>query len=168
MRHCIWITLTAVICLVSPAVAQDQRESPDSGPTRAQMVLTVARRDVFQRAMGLTDAQKETFWNIYAEYDRQRSKLIDATTILLSDYITNYDTVTNEQATKMMDEAATLQEKQVKLRRKYADQIGQKLGGRVGARFFQIDDYLSTGIRLEVLSRIPFVGDQQEGDSARR
>ena len=168
MRHPIWITLFSVTCLVSPVVAQDQRNPPESSLTRAQIVLTKARRDVFQKAMGLTDPQKDTFWNIYAEYDRQRTKLLDQTADLLSDYATNYDTLTNEQAAKMMREAATIQEKQVQLRLKYADEISRKLGGRVGARFFQIDDYLSTGSRLEVLNRIPFVGDQPASDTARR
>jgi Spy/CpxP family protein refolding chaperone len=168
MRHRIWITLLAVACLVSPAAAQARPNMPEASLTRAQIVLTMARRDVFQKAMDLTGAQKDTFWNIYAEYDRQRTKLLDQTADLLSDYATNYDTLTNEQATKMMHEAATIQEKQVKLRLKYADEISRKLGGRVGARFFQIDDYLSTGGRLEILSRIPFVGDRPTSDTARQ
>jgi hypothetical protein len=168
MRHRIWITLFAVPCLVSPAVAQDQRSPTGPSLTRGQILLTLDRRDVFQKAMRLEDPQKDTFWNIYAEYDRRRTKLIDQTVDLLSDYATNFDTLTNEQATKMTHEAAKILEKQVELRRKYADEISQKLGGRVGARFFQIDDYLSTGVRLAVLSRIPFVGDQAASDTARR
>jgi len=168
MRHRIWITLLAVTCLAAQGHAQDHSTPPGQSLTRAQIMLTMARRDVFQKAMGLEDQQKDTFWNIYADYDRQRTRLIDQTLDLLSDYVTSYDTLTNEQATRMMHEAATLLEEQVKLRRKYADEISQKLGGRVGARFFQIDDFLSTGVRLDVLSRIPFVGDQPASDAARR
>jgi hypothetical protein len=168
MRQSIWIALIAVTCLVSQAIAQDHPNPSGQSLTRAQIELTTARRDIFQKAMRLEDQQKDTFWNIYGEYDRQRSKLIDRTVDLLNDYVTSYDTLTNEQATKMMHEAATLLEKQVKLRLKYADEISQKLGGRVGARFFQIDDFMSTEVRLDVLSHIPFVGDQQASDAARR
>jgi hypothetical protein len=168
MRYRIWITLFAVACLVSQAVAQDQPNPPEPSLSRSQITLTTVRRDVFQKAMGLADPQKDTFWNIYADYDRQRTKLIDQTVDLLSDYVTSYDTLTNEQAIKMMHEAARILEQQVELRLKYADKISQKLGGRIGARFFQIDDYLSTGARLQVLTRMPFVGDQQTSGTAQR
>jgi hypothetical protein len=116
----------------------------------------------------LDDPQKDMFWNIYADYDRQRAEVTGQTLRLLRDYVTSYETLTNEQAAKMMDEAARIADKQVKLRRKYAHEISKKLGGRVGARFYQIDDYLSTAARLELLDQIPFVGDQQESGASRR
>ena len=56
-------------------------------------------------------------------------------------------------------------DQQNRLRQKYAAAISKKLGGRIGARFYQIDDYLSTGTRLELLNRIPFVGDHPEGNT---
>jgi len=159
--------LFALTCLVSCACAADHRDGAGSTPTRAQVALAISRRDVFQRAMGLDDPQKDTFWNIYADYDRQRAELTDQSVRLLSDYVTSFDTLTHEQATKMMDDAARINDKQIKLRQKYAHEISKKLDGRVGARFYQIDDYLETAIRLEVLTRIPFVGDQKQGDQER-
>jgi hypothetical protein len=164
MRHRIWIALLSLTCLVSQAQAHSHSDPPGPSLVHAQYMLTLARRDVFENAMGLTDQQKETFWNIYGDYDQQRALLTDQSVRLLRSYATNYDTLTNEQARKMMDEAAEIAQKQVKLRRKYADQVSKKLGGRLGARFYQVDDYLNTGARLEVLDHVPFVGDQQVGD----
>jgi hypothetical protein len=161
MRHRIWIAVLSVTCLVSQAHASDAPNPPGPSLAHAQYLLTLARRDVFQNAMGLDDQQKDTFWNIYADYDQRRALLTDQTVQLLRSYATNYDTLTNEQAKKMLDEAAGIAQNQVKLRRKYADQISKKLGGRVGARFYQIDDYLNTAARLQVLDHVPFVGDQQ-------
>jgi hypothetical protein len=104
MRPHIWFTIFAVTCLISRAYAHDQRDPPGPSLTRDQTLLTIARRDVFQKAMGLDDPQKDMFWNIYADYDRQRAEVTDQTLRLLRDYVTSYDTLTNEQATKMMDE----------------------------------------------------------------
>jgi hypothetical protein len=137
MRHRIWIALLSVY------------------------MLTVARRDVFQNAMELDDEQKDTFWNIYADYDQRRASLTDQAAQLLRSYETNFGTLTNKQASKMLDETAWIAQKQVRLRRRYADQISKKLGGRVGARFYQIDDYLNTAARLQILDDVPFVGDPQ-------
>jgi hypothetical protein len=161
MRHRIWIALLSLTCLVPQAHASDTPNPPGPTLAHAQYLLTLARRDVFQNTMGLSDEQKDTFWNIYSDYDQQRALLTDQTVQLLRSYATNYDTLTNEQAKKMLDEAAGIAQNQVKLRRKYADQISKKLGGRVGARFYQIDDYLNTAGRLQVLDQLPFVGDQQ-------
>ena len=163
MRQRIWIALFAVTCLASQARARDHSTPPGPSLAHAQFLLTQARRDVFQNSMGLNDQQKDTFWNIFTDYDQQRASITDQTAQLLRRYAITYDTMTDEQATKMMDEAAGIAEKQVKLRRKYADQIRKKLGGRVAARFYQIDDLLSTAVRLEVLDQIPFVGDPKEG-----
>jgi len=161
MRHRIWIALLSLTCLVPQAHASDSPTPPGPNLAHAQYMLTLARRDVFQNTMGLSDEQKDAFWNIFADYDQQRASLTDQMVQLLRDYATNYDTLTNEQAKKMLDEAAGIAQNQVKLRRKYADQISKKLGGRVGARFYQIDDYLNTAARLAVLDHVPFVGDQQ-------
>ena len=163
MRQRIWIAFVVMMSLVSQAHAQDNSTPPGPSLARAHLLLTQARRDVFQSSMGLNDQQKDTFWNIFTDYDQQRASITDQTAQLLRRYAITYDTMTDEQAAKMMDEAAGIAEKQVRLRRKYADQIRKKLGGRVAARFYQIDDLLSTAVRLEVLDQIPFVGDPSEG-----
>jgi hypothetical protein len=167
MKQHIWIALLAATCLVPQARAHAQANPPGPSLAHAQYMLTLARRDVFETGMRLDDRQKDTFWNIYADFDRQRAELTDQTLRLVRSYTTDYDTLTNEQARKMMDEAAGIADKQVKLRRKYADRISKKLGGRVGARFYQIDDYLSTAARLDVLDVLPFVQERQVSDTAR-
>jgi Spy/CpxP family protein refolding chaperone len=161
MKHRIWIALFALTCLVSQAHASDSSNSPGPILVHAQYMLTLARRNVFEGTMGLTDEQKDAFWNVYADYDRQRAGLTDQSVQLLRSYALNYDTLTNAQAAKMLDEAAGIAAKQVKLRRKYADRLSKQLGGRIGARFYEIDDYLNTGARLQLLDHLPFVGDQQ-------
>jgi hypothetical protein len=58
-----------------------------------------------------------------------------------------------------MSEAADMSRKQIDLRRKCADQISKKLGGRVGARFYQLDDYMDTVLKLDLLDDVPVVPD---------
>jgi hypothetical protein len=47
------------------------------------------------------------------------------------------------------------------LRLKYADTLRRKMSGRVAARFFQIDDYVTTAMRMKLLSGIPLVAPPQ-------
>jgi hypothetical protein len=46
---------------------------------------------------------------------------------------------------------------EIELRLKYADLLRKKMSGRVAARFFQIDDYVTTALRMNSLSGVPLV-----------
>jgi hypothetical protein len=50
-----------------------------------------------------------------------------------------------------------LQLSDVELRLKYAGVLRKKMSGRVAARFFQIDDYVTTAMRMNSLSGVPLV-----------
>jgi hypothetical protein len=60
MKHRIWITIFAATSLFSQAIAQDHPNPPGQSLTRAQIMLTTAQRDIFQKAMGLEDQQKHS------------------------------------------------------------------------------------------------------------
>jgi hypothetical protein len=154
MKLKIGIALFAIACVAAPAYAQGTTE-------RATQTLSKARRDVFEQAMNLTDQEKDAFWNIYSNFERERAGLIDKTFQLLQEYATHYSTITDEQAMKTVKQTGDLQKKTIELRTKYADQIAKKVSGKQGARFFQIDDYLSSAVRLNWLDKIDFIGQMQ-------
>jgi hypothetical protein len=160
MKLKIGIALFAVACVAATAYTQDTAVivAPSLNTEEAKQVLTMARRDVFQAAMTLTDQEKDAFWNVYANFERERAGLMDKQIQLLQEYSTNYSTVTDEQAMKMVKQSADLQKKGIDIRAKYADQIGKKVNGKQGARFYQIDDYIATAVRLDVLDNIDFIG----------
>jgi hypothetical protein len=159
----IGIALFAIACVAAAAYTQDTTiiVSPSLNTEEAKQILSMARRDVFQDEMNLTDQEKDAFWNIYAGYEKDRAALIDKQIQLLQEYSTDYSTITDEQAMRMVKQSADLQKKSIDLRAKYADQIGKKVNGKKGARFYQIDDYIATAVRLDVLDNIDFIGKKQ-------
>jgi hypothetical protein len=161
MRRLIWIPILALGCLVSRAYTQDTTVvlEPSLNADRAKQVLTMARRDIFELNMELTDAQKDPFWSVYNQYEKDRAEVTGKTIQLVREYSANYSTLTNDQTMKLMRESAANSKKQIDLRAKYAEQIAKKVDPKVGARFVQIDDYITTATRLDVLDAIPFVGD---------
>ena len=54
----------------------------------------------------------------------------------------------------MVRAVATLQVKEIQLRERYADRIGKEFGGMVGARFYQVDDVMTTTMRLNALQSV--------------
>ena len=161
MKRLMWISVLALGCIVSRAYTQDTTivVEPTLNADRAKQVLTMARRDIFENNMELTDAQKDGFWSIYNQFEKDREAVTAKSLQLLRDYANNYSTLTNDQTMKMVKESASNNKKQIDLRVKYAEQIGKKVDPKVGARFYQIDDYITTAARLDVLDNIPFIGD---------
>jgi len=148
---------------VSRAYTQDT--APAGGGTinveRANQALTTARRTLFESNITLTDAQKDPFWAIFNEFEKERGAVTGKTLQLVQTYAANFSTLTNDQLMQMLKEVTANSKKQIDLRAKYAEQIAKKVDPRIGTRFYQIDDYLTTAARLEVLDKIPFVGAKQ-------
>jgi hypothetical protein len=164
MRRLIWIPVLALGCLVSRAYTQDTTTGAGHSinAERANQALTTARRTLFENNIELTDAQKDPFWTIYSQFEKERSEVTGKTLQLVQTYATNYSTLTNDQLMQMLKEVTANSKKQIDLRAKYADQIAKKVDPKIGTRFYQIDDYLSTAARLDVLDHIPFVGAKEK------
>jgi hypothetical protein len=157
MKRLIWFSLLALVSLAPMAYTQEGSQSLNV--ERARQVLSGARRDIVEAAIDLTDTQKDPFWNIYNQYEKDRAPLTDRTVQLIRDYATNYSTLTNDQIMKMVKESSANQKRAIDLRTKYAEQMAKKVDPKVGARFYQVDDYITTAARLDVLDNIPFIGD---------
>jgi hypothetical protein len=156
MKRPFWIPLLALLGVAQ--MAHTQSTSPSLNTDRARQVLSTARRDIIEATMDLTDAQKDSFWTIYDQYEKERAPSSERQIQLIQTYTTDFSTLTNDQMMKMVKEASSNQKRQIDLRTKYAEQMAKKVDPKVGARFYQIDDYITTAVRMDVLDNIPFVG----------
>jgi hypothetical protein len=70
--------------------------------TRASIQLR--RQALVTAAMDLTPKEAEAFWPLYREYRMEMAKVGDRLSNLLVQYAGQYDTLTDAQAVKIMDE----------------------------------------------------------------
>jgi hypothetical protein len=156
LSRIVWLPLVMLIVIAQTAHTQDS--TPSLNVERVREVLTTARRDIFEAGMGLSTEQENDFWTIFDQYEKERAPVTQKTIEIVADYARNYSTLTDDRLMKLLKDSGANQKKGIDLRTKYAQQIGKKLGTRVGARFYQIDDYITTATRADVLDAIPFVG----------
>src|SRR5262245_33521398 len=156
MKRTVWIFLLILAVAVPVARAADQAPSLDV--QRAAEALSSARRDVVEQAMGLTVEQKDKFWALYNEYEKERTPLSQQGLAMVENYVKNFSTNTKEQLVKMMGDSSANQKKIIDVRSKYASRMAKEIAPEVGVRFYQIEDYLTTAARLDVLDNIPFIG----------
>jgi hypothetical protein len=129
--------------------------------------------DLFQAAFGMDKksmvaefvkpsmAQENAFWNLYDAYEIKRKALGKERIQLLSEYADKFQSMTPQQADEWTKQLIQLQKKTDKLIAKYYGKVKSISDGMVATQFYQIETYILTAIRMEILNEVPFVEDKR-------
>lgn len=112
---------------------------------------------IITEIMQFSDADAAKFWPLFRDYDYELSKLGDARVQLISDYIKNYDDITNERADELASAAFALEAQRAELKKKYFDIMKKALSARTAARFFQVENQMQQIVDLQISSNLPAV-----------
>ncbi len=105
----------------------------------------------------LTEEEATRFWPVYDEYTGQMSKVYDEFYSIIKDYAANQKTLTDAQASTMINRWAAIQVQQAQTRQKYIPIVEKVIPSRKAALFFQIDRRLYELMDLQVASQIPLI-----------
>ena len=181
MKKVLVLSLAAV---VAAAAANAQQSSAPSGQSSApsgqsnsmtapsnsdlnmqryKMALSDARKKLFAAGMSeLTPQQLETFWAVYADFEKEKNAITAARVDLAKKYADNFQNVSDAEITSLLTDSANLQKKTVDLRMKYYGILAQKINAHAAGRFALIDDYTTTAARLNLLNQLPIpTGDNK-------
>ena len=104
-----------------------------------------------------TDLQKDAFWQQYDAYEAERKEFGKKRIQLLEQYAKQYNSMTEEQADVWTNEVIKLQTATDKLIATYYNKIKKVTSPIVATQFYQIENYILTGIRMEILDGVPFL-----------
>jgi hypothetical protein len=136
--------------------AMPELSKNDVDMAKLEQALSTKRRELFAAGMGgLSAEQMQTFWAVYADFEKERDANMSARLGLLKNYTDNFATLTDADITKMVNESAAIQKQTLDLRMKYFGILGPKIGAKAAGRFVHIDDYLTTIFRLGMLDNMP-------------
>lgn len=99
------------------------------------------------------------FWAIYDEYETKRKELGKKRIDLLKKYAANYANMNDEMASEITKEMISQRKSTDKLIETYYGKVKKASGGKVAAQFYEIENYILSGIRVEILESIPFIGE---------
>ena len=100
-------------------------------------------------------AQKDAFWKLYDEYETQRKALGQERIQLLSDYTSKYDKFTNESADSWTKSVIDLGKETDNLIINYYNKIKKVTNPIVALQFYQVENYILSGIRVSLLESLP-------------
>jgi hypothetical protein len=109
--------------------------------------------------MDLTDSEAKQFWPIYDSYQKELDGINKQLGQTIKDYADafNKGTIQNDTAKKLLGEALSVEEQEVKLKRTYAEKLGKVLPATKVARYIQLENKIRSLIRFELAQQIPLV-----------
>ena len=118
------------------------------------------KKAIIAENIDLTGVNTEAFWKLYDQFEAQRQDVGREKLALLQKYTTKPGNLTNFQASELLADAIALRTAEDKLIINYTKRIGKATSELVSAQFYQIEHYISDGIRFSILNDIDFIQDK--------
>ena len=148
-----YLLILVAAFFTSFAFAQSNTEEVDL----MQAAFGMAKKDIVSAFVQPSASQSDAFWKLYDEYETARKDLGKERIVLLEQYAEQYENMTSEQADAWTTKALALQKKTDKLIATYYKKVKAASDGLVATQFYQVENYILTGVRIELLEGIPFV-----------
>ena len=148
-----YILITFALFLASFAYTQSNKEEVDL----VQAAFGMEKKAIVADFVQLTDAQKDAFWTLYDEYETKRKEYGRERIDLLQQYAEQFTTMTSEQADTWTKKVMELQVKTDKLIATYYEKVKGVSDGVVATQFYQIENYILSMIRMQILQEVPFL-----------
>jgi hypothetical protein len=148
-----YFLIFVALFLASFAYTQSNKEEIDL----VQAAFGMDKKAVVADFVQPSDLQKAAFWKLYDEYETQRKELGKQRIDLLQQYADHYFDMTSEQADAWTKKVMELQKKTDNLIVTYYGKIKGVTNGIVATQFYQIENYILTAIRMQVLQNVPFL-----------
>lgn len=118
-----------------------------------------SKKELVNSYMELNESMAADFWKVYDAFEEERKALGKKRIQLINDYITNYETLSNEKADQLVKATLKNNGAYEKLYSKYYEKMKKVIGATNAAKFIQLEYGLQTAILAETQNAIPFIGD---------
>ena len=125
---------------------------------KAKVNLQREREKIFIDALQLSVTQATVFHPIYVQFNQEKRVLDDMLISLFVNYGSNYHQLNEKVMGEFVKQSEEYQRKELAVRKKYYKIISKAISVETGSQFYEVDDFISTSLRLSVLTGLPFTG----------
>lgn len=136
---------------------------PNVSPDMILYAVKQERRAIFEAATAdllKDDAAKSAFWEVYNGYEQEKAVVAEARMAIIADYATNFHTMSDVKVKELLGKSYKNQAKALKIRNKYTHQLVKKVNATVAGRFWQVDDFVDSAVKVSLLANIPLLGEK--------
>ena len=107
--------------------------------------------------MQLTGSEATAFWPVYEAYQSELGKLRDREIKLIENFAAKYETMSDDAAKNLLDDAMSIDLDHQKLRQSYLAKFRGVLSDTKVARYYQLESKIDAVLEYELARRIPLV-----------
>ena len=145
----------ALVCLVgAPAVAQDK---PADNMEVMREKLRADKKAVVAEVLQLTEGEAKAFWPVYNAYQSDMVTHYDRLLKLIDTYANSYETMTDAQATSLLQQYLGLEREHVALLTSYLPRFQKVLPPKKVAKLYQVENKARALVNYELARGIPIV-----------
>ena len=126
-----------------------------------QDAFGLQKKDIIASFINLEGVDADTFWKVYNEYEAKRKELGKQRLEILYNYSMKTGMVSNDEAEALMKKVIPLRKSYDKLIIDYYEKMKRATNTIVAAQFYQIENYISSGIRFTLLDSFDFIQKKQ-------
>ncbi len=167
--------MIGLVLMAAPAITQGTDPgtalgAADEGGTDAnrEILLQKVKADkklLVATSIDLSNAEAKKFWPLYKDYQedcqKELEQLNQGLDRTIKDYADEFNagkgTISNDKAKTLLNEALSLEEAELKLKRTYAGKIGKVLPATETARYIRIENNIRAVLKTELAQQSPLV-----------
>ena len=142
--------LLTVLMLIVPFFAL-----ADESLELQKKIMFDQKRLIVMNNMNLTEAEAKAFWPVYEQHQESLFQVNQRGAKLILAYASAYQTMTDKQAVKLIDEYYDIQDDRLVVMKKLVAAVDKVLPGTKAFRYMQIESKLAAIGRYELAKGIP-------------
>ncbi|HSF15190.1 MAG TPA: hypothetical protein VLK65_06525 [Vicinamibacteria bacterium] len=151
--------LLSTATMAAPQSAGQAQDQPASNMDILRDKLKADKKLLIAENLGLTEAQSAKFWPVYEEYQKELTGINQRLVKVIQSYANEYNasTLTDAKAKSLMEEALSIEEAEVALKKKYLARLEGVIPAMNAVRYLQIENKIRALIRFDLAASIPLV-----------
>ena len=147
---------SALILLLLAALPVRSQEKADSMEALRD-AIQADKKAYISEYLQLTDAEGKEFWPYYNSYQFDLQKVNERLIKLINDYAKTYQSMSDQDAIKMVDAYLAIERDQLKLKELYFRTLRKTLPVKKVTRYMQLENKINALVRFELAKKIPLV-----------
>jgi len=127
-----------------------------------QTMFGMAKKEIVSEFVKIDGSKNDAFWKLYEEYETNRKQLGQKRFVALNNYVKNYTKLSAAETDQIIEDIILLSTSQDKLIAKYYDKMKKEISISTAAQFYQIEWYLQSQVRTNILESIPMINELEK------
>jgi len=148
-------SVTRLIMLALLLLPLHTMAAEDDDRELAREAIQANKKLVVAANMNLNTNEKEGFWAVYEDYQKDLGKILERTVALIEDYAVNFENLSDKKAKELLNSHLKIEADTVKLKKSYLRKFQKVLPAQKVVRYYQIENKIEAIVDYDLVDKIP-------------